>query len=209
MNQLGALTHNTIKRVETKMPLSAVGGSPSAMFIDHKLKVAVVLAAPPMSQSSAASIRTTSTSSDPAQPTLAYPVFTAVIFDLLTGTFLMKQDVVKPQGDSWVVDDTGIFRETFERGEEVVVQRLNVIRDALPKRPSVADQNARQTRGREGSVGQGGGGAGAGPGLRTLPTMPASGSLLPKIPAKSRRPSAPYEDSRTWPQSDGSEYRQY
>ncbi|KAG8878924.1 hypothetical protein FRB98_005907, partial [Tulasnella sp. 332] len=198
MTQLGALAHNTIKRVETKMPISAVGGSPSAMFIDHKLKVAVVLAAPPKAEP------------DPSQEAPAYLTFTALIFDLLTGTFLMKQDVVKTKGDSWVVDDTGIFRETFGRDEVVVVQRLNVIRDALPKRTAVADQSARHMRPREGSIGQPGGGgsgaAGAVVGSRMLPTMPAPpGSIAARNP--SRRPTASYEDGRTWPQPDGANYR--
>ncbi|KAG8994109.1 hypothetical protein FRB94_010105 [Tulasnella sp. JGI-2019a] len=199
MNQLGSLAPNTIKRVETKMPISAVGGSPSAMFIDHKLSVAVVLVAPTMEPSSP-----TTSSSSHSQDHHSHPHFIALLFDLRTGTFLMKQDLTKVKGDSWIVDDTGLFRETAERGE-VIVQKLKVIREALSMmRIPLPEPIGRQTRAREGSVNHGGGGG------RTFATMPVTGLLSPQSPGpRARRPSGPMEEITLPPPSLNQQRRGY
>lgn len=196
MNQLGALTQNTIKRVETKMPFSAVGGTPSAMFIDHNVQVAVILVAPTtesspvlptipvqapppgfppgFGSSSAASSSSSHSGSTyhPSQPqrqnsgppSTNSPVFVALVFDLRTGTFLTKQEVTKYDGDSWVVDDTGIFRER----SGAVVQRLSVIADALPIRAAGVPDSSSASR-RPGPPPFGGSS-----GSRMLPTMPGA-----------------------------------
>lgn len=186
MNQLSPFAHHTTtKRVETKMPIEAVGGSPSALFIDHELAVAVVLVSPAIPPSP--KIRN-------APPPLELPTFLALIFDLKTGTFLIKQDVTKHEGDSWVVDDTGVFRERSGS----VVQRLGVIGDALPVRGSVADANARAAMGSPGGVSVGtsasggvssGGARVVGRDGRVLPVMPAHGFTSPRSPQ--HRPSVP------------------
>lgn len=184
MNQLGSLTHNTIKRVETKMPFSRVGGTPSAMFIDHELAVAVVLVSPATGSSSvntspvvSTSSASTSTSHYSQHTSPPSPVFIALVFDLRTGTFLLKQDVAKYEGDSWVVDDTGIFRER----SGAIVQRLNVIGSALPMRTSVADASSR-VLGRSTTMGRADSATG-----KTLPTMPAYGLYSPTSPARRRQ----------------------
>lgn len=90
------------------MPYEATGGPPSALFIDHKLAIAVVLVTPPKEN------------------------YVALLFDLRAGTFLMKQTITKYEEDNWLVDDTGIFRER----SGCIVQRLNIRADGLPPRVS-------------------------------------------------------------------------
>ncbi|KAG8909030.1 hypothetical protein FRB99_000133 [Tulasnella sp. 403] len=106
INQLGSPCPGAVKRVETRMPFEVVGGPASAMFIDHDLAVAVILVTPPNE------------------------TYIALLFDLRSGTFLTKQTVTKYPDDSWLVDDTGIFRE--RRGS--IVQRLRILPEALPPR---------------------------------------------------------------------------
>ncbi|KAG9019816.1 hypothetical protein FRB90_005964 [Tulasnella sp. 427] len=110
IHQLGAPVPGVVHRVETRMPFEAVGGPPSAIFIDHDLAVAVVLATPPGE------------------------TYHALLFDLRSGTFFMKQSIAKYAEDSWLVDDTGIFRE--RRGS--IVQRLRIVPENLPPRPTTA-----------------------------------------------------------------------
>lgn len=110
IHQLGAPVPGVVHRVETRMPFEAVGGPPSAIFIDHELAVGVVLATPPGE------------------------TYHALLFDLRSGTFFMKQSISKYAEDSWLVDDTGIFRE--RKGS--VVQRLRIVPENLPPRPTTA-----------------------------------------------------------------------
>ncbi|KAG8970102.1 hypothetical protein FRC05_000750 [Tulasnella sp. 425] len=109
IHQLGPPVPGVVHRVETKMPFEAVGGPPSAIFIDHDLGVGVVLATPPGE------------------------TYHALLFDLRSGTFFMKQSIAKVAEDSWLVDDTGIFRE--RKGS--VVQRLRIVPENLPPRPTM------------------------------------------------------------------------
>jgi len=165
MNQLGRLAKNTIQHVETTMPLDDVCGTPMAMVIDDASQVAVVLVSPDRSI-----VPNTS-------------VFFALIFDMRTGIFLVKQELVRYEGDCWTLDDRGIFRER----SGCIVQRLSVIPDALPVRGSPTDPTPRTAVSGFSGIGDRSGREG-----RMLPVMPPLGlELSPPRRGRSRGGSLP------------------
>ncbi|KAG9026741.1 hypothetical protein FRB95_008513 [Tulasnella sp. JGI-2019a] len=162
MKELGSYTDDAIQ-IETKIPIYVVGGSPSALFIDHKLAVAVVLVVPETGRDSPSD----SSSGHGHQDSQSNPVFFAFIFDTRTSRLLMKQDLSKREDDSWVIDDTGLFRER----SEAAVQKLNVVRENLPMRTDAMDSNMRARATSFSHAGRGGAGS------STLPTASAHGFL--------------------------------
>ncbi|KAG8847943.1 hypothetical protein FRB96_001345 [Tulasnella sp. 330] len=139
VHQLGPPAHRTFKSIETKISLPYAGGNPSAMFIHHNLGVVVVLVVPMVYGSSSSSI-SSSTYDLVAQ---SFPAFIALVFNLLTGDLLLREDVPKGEDESWFVDDTGLFRELSDAS----VQKLNVVDDSPPLGTGIVDGTARQMMG--------------------------------------------------------------
>ncbi|KAG8872132.1 hypothetical protein FRB97_008012 [Tulasnella sp. 331] len=99
----------------------------------------IVLVVPMVCGSSSSSI-SSSTYDLVAQ---SFPAFIALVFNLLTGDLLLREDVPKGEDESWFVDDTGLFRELSDAS----VQKLNVVDDSPPLGTGIVDGTARQMMG--------------------------------------------------------------
>ncbi|KAG8878929.1 hypothetical protein FRB98_005912 [Tulasnella sp. 332] len=115
INPLESPMDDIDKHVETKVLLSDTDSDPPAMFVDEELCVAAILVTfrgwPLQTSFGPAK---SSNEANPNNPPPSPPVFTAFVFDLRTGAFLMEWKVHKGLNDPLTVKHAGSSREQLQ-----------------------------------------------------------------------------------------------